>query len=468
MHLRSATRHLTFWLLAAVIFFITLPSPLLAAAGGCKCTGQVKICEDNQPCATSTDIAQCVKTYKAEPVTTQQDCNLVIDEKWPGNANTINCQYTSSDVDCGFYTKSELACPNKYGEDTCATYGGFCKDGFCQLPPDGLERFKNLPSFLGVQADLQIKKPFLSIKIPGLSFSDNPEVLEGKDGKKYLQLPYLIEYLTALYKFGLNIATVIAVCIIIFQGFAIVVSRGGSGKTEAYNRIGQVCIGLIILWSTYTILNLINPALVNLKALNVEYVEGIPLIDVIDEPITPVPIQPGVNNVPMYKQFAAQWGKITYGEDAKCTTIAQAGCGPTSLAMVLSSYGTQVTPDVTASFMGKKGNGRVCNQGTAMDATVKKLNGSPWPSFEGKKVTKSEAMGLLRDKKPVIFLCHDCTGQSSKGTKSYKGHYMVLTGIDAANTVTVNDPGANDTKAIKTMTQEQLDKNGGFWYVHPK
>jgi len=65
------------------------------------------------------------------------------------------------------------------------------------------------------------------------------------------------------------------------------------------------------------------------------------------------------------------------------------------------------------------------------------------------------------------MLCRKCTGQGVKGPKSYGGHYIVLTGVDKNGNVTVNDPGANSQKAIKNMTTEQIDSNGGFWYIYP-
>ncbi|HLD60825.1 MAG TPA: pilin, partial [Patescibacteria group bacterium] len=171
-------------------------------------------------------------------------------------------------------------------------------------------------------------KPNLAIRIPDLTFSNTINSRTNEEGKTVLDIPYLAQYLAAVYKFGVAIVSIVAVAMIIQQGFAIIVSGGGEGKTEAYHRIGQIIIGLFILWSSYTILYLINPNLVTIRPLPVQYVDRVPLIDVITEPVVEVPVTVGPGNVPNYKQFAAAWGSLKYGEDASCTTIAQAGCGP--------------------------------------------------------------------------------------------------------------------------------------------
>lgn len=267
-------------LIGVLLFF-----PTVSEAAGCKCSGLVETC-GGQACSTKIEVKECVKTYKNKQVTTQDECGLIIDDRWPGNGTSIGCQYTVDDKACGFYAKSELVCPNKLGEDPCPTYGGFCEQGFCQLPPDGLARYNSLPSFLGLQADLQIKKPLLSIKIPGLTFSESPSTGKGADGKTYLQLPYIAEYLAALYKYGLAVITIVAVAMVIKKGFDIVLSRGGEMQSAAYERIGQICIGLVIMWGSYTVLRIINPALVDFKVLSVQYIEAEPLSQREESPVS--------------------------------------------------------------------------------------------------------------------------------------------------------------------------------------
>ena len=74
------------------------------------------------------------------------------------------------------------------------------------------------------------------------------------------------------------------------------------------------------------------------------------------------PSPEGVPEVPLYKQNDPEWGGNNYG----CgTTIAGTGCGPSSLAMVVSWYtGRRITPDVIAALSLKYGH-RICDAGTA-------------------------------------------------------------------------------------------------------
>jgi hypothetical protein len=182
-----------------------------------------------------------------------------------------------------------------------------------------------------------------------------------------------------------------------------------------------------------------------------------------------------------YKQFDPRWAAIRYGPSAQCTNIKEAGCGPTSLAIVLNylyqedpemlvgSGGFEiVTPPETAAYAAT--HGRVCNSGTAGDTMVTQV-GTAWPGFIGRHISLTQAAAVLRTGNLVIFLCHDCTGRTrSGGTKHYGGHFMVLSAIsDDGKTYTVLDPGAAEAKDIDTISHEELQTHtGGFWTVERK
>lgn len=179
-----------------------------------------------------------------------------------------------------------------------------------------------------------------------------------------------------------------------------------------------------------------------------------------------------------YEQFDPRWGSQRYGNSPECTNIAEAGCGPTSLAIVLNylyredpeslaSSGRMeiVTPPQTAEYAAT--HGRVCNNGTAGDTMVTNVQ-TGFPGFAGRRITIDQAADQLRSGNLVIFLCKNCTGQNrSGGNKSYGGHYMVLNGVDAAGEVfNVLDPGANEANDILTITRTNLaSHNNGFWII---
>lgn len=181
-----------------------------------------------------------------------------------------------------------------------------------------------------------------------------------------------------------------------------------------------------------------------------------------------------------YKQFDPRWGALRYGTSKKCTSVKEAGCGPTSLAILLNYLYAEdpetlapgsiefVTPAETVPYAAT--HGRVCNQGTSGETMVTQVS-TQWPGFRGKSVTLAQATSELRNGNLVIFLCKSCTGKNdSGGKKSYEGHFMVLKGVDdAGKTFNVLDPGANEVADIETISKTELSKHsGGFWIVEKK
>lgn len=164
-------------------------------------------------------------------------------------------------------------CQNTIGASTCL-------NGFCYLDKIAKREYDThkttfIWGLISLQNDIvELKKPALQIKIPGLNFSDVSQTL---DKQGYIHIPYIGELITALYKYGIALASMIGVVIIIKCGVKIILSAGGDEKMDAYHQIGQVCIGLVILWGSYAFLYTINPDLVVFKPLRVKYIEPFPL-----------------------------------------------------------------------------------------------------------------------------------------------------------------------------------------------
>jgi len=76
------------------------------------------------------------------------------------------------------------------------------------------------------------------------------------------------DYLSGIYKLAVGIAVVLAAIMIVYGGIIWSTSGGNpSRQKEARSHITQAIFGLVILLASYLILNTINPALVNLGAL---------------------------------------------------------------------------------------------------------------------------------------------------------------------------------------------------------
>lgn len=116
--------------------------------------------------------------------------------------------------------------------------------------------------------------PRNSIHIPYLKYT----VIDPKnalDEAGYLYIPWIGEFLSALYKVGIIISSIAAAIVIILQGIKIITSGGGEEKTTAYKRIGEAVIGLILIWGSYILLKTINPDLVEFKSLKIKFITPI-------------------------------------------------------------------------------------------------------------------------------------------------------------------------------------------------
>jgi hypothetical protein len=340
----------------------------------------------------------------------------------------------------------------------------------------------NLERYTDITKDL--KPPQLQIRIPGLTFS---QVQNSVDDQGYINVPFLGEYISAVYKFAMVVASILAVIMIIVQGVEITMG-GGEETAHHYQNIFRIIIGLCLVWGSYFILYTINPDLVNFKVIRVKYVAAQEItVDAAAEPATDGSAAPtvGADNVPYFAQWQGPWAKrkpndglspdwtIASAQGRECSTIQQRGCGPTSLAMVLAYYGQNVTPLDTAEW------GLGCTGAWQPSQTLKAFE-SKWPGLTAKTIPPSQITSLLSQGKPLVYNCAPCQGLNKNGepAREYKGHYVVLTKIREATTaglsndqitVDVNDPGANENVRIRTMTMQQvLDHYKTAVYVDKK
>ena len=153
--------------------------------------------------------------------------------------------------------------------------------------------------------ELKIRKPLLEINWPGLNFSDVQNLLYSENGSNYIRLPWLGQFAAAVYSFGLGVASILAVVMIVVQGARVITSGGGEAKTQAYKRIAQAVAGLIIVWGSFFILNTINPKLTQFSSLRVNYVE-------------PQSYLPPEDSIPSEEQTDSS-GSASSGTDQKST-----------------------------------------------------------------------------------------------------------------------------------------------------
>jgi hypothetical protein len=140
-----------------------------------------------------------------------------------------------------------------------------------------------------------------------------------------------------------------------------------------------------------------------------------------------------VNGAIYYSQNQDPWASIDYGYGKN---ISQAGCGPTSAAMLLSSVtGQTITPAETAQYSLNNGF-RIQGNGTGWDY-FNSIGNKYGVGFNQTSDFSAVQSGLAQGY-PVIL--------SGKGSAPFTtgGHYIMATGIDSNGNIIVNDPVSKD------------------------
>lgn len=114
--------------------------------------------------------------------------------------------------------------------------------------------------------------PSLGVNIPTVSFS---KILISGD---YLEVNFLGEYITGLYKYLLAISGILAVLMLMIGGIQYVVSPGGGEMGAAKKRITSALTGMVLLFCTYLVLFIINPDLVLFKGLSIQTIPSMPFV----------------------------------------------------------------------------------------------------------------------------------------------------------------------------------------------
>ncbi|MGH9742474.1 MAG: C39 family peptidase [Candidatus Acidiferrum sp.] len=204
---------------------------------------------------------------------------------------------------------------------------------------------------------------------------------------------------------------------------------------------------------------------------------------------------------PAYLQSAVPWGKTAYRStnprwhNVHWTNMAQAGCGPTSLAIIMDyitswdnafqkdtqvCYEQNVTPTDTMKYSSQYGRVADKNlqpQGTAGDTMMDNL-GKTWPNYRSDKLGKGraavdKALTYLVSGEILIFLCQNGDTykyEQKKGlvTQHWGGHYMVLVGADSKGSgphqvFFIEDPSLAKTKFV---SRAMLEKSAIIWRVY--
>ena len=369
--------------------------------------------------------------------------------------------------------------------------------------------------------------PDLKITIPGLSFSEESfldRAIKKEGDIWYIYIPFVGEYLQAIYRYGMGILGLIAVIVIIVSGMQWSVSRGESDViSSAKSRIGKAIIGLLLGICSYILLYLIHPSLLEFNSLRIQYVVEKDLGQ-FNEDVQPVsfdqiigkienadyvsvpssaaaPSGVGQNGIPIFKQGDPRWRKLGYGNGGLpvcegrdnngpdtatcCTVMGYSACGPTAVAMVLRAVGLEVDPRHT-SVVAVQSEARVCNKGTNLidhrfRAAVEKTFNVKYELINhltdrNPQERLNRILSYLQNGKPLISDGPQI-GYEDNGTKNeHKGHYYVYTGVGKKNhlggpevdVVWINDPARKSTYVLMSDFEKKVFQGVAFVYITKK
>lgn len=184
-------------------------------------------------------------------------------------------------------------------------------------------------------------------------------------------------------------------------------------------------------------------------------------IDASGDIITYDTVGRGVKKVVYFNQGEEPWRNMPYGT----STIGAAGCGPTSLAIVISTLtGQTVNPQTTCAFSIQNGE-YVSGVGTAHSFPT---NAAKHWGLTCERVGKDRmdyVVQSLKEGKMVVEICEAYTI-----TGSGSGHFIVLTGVTRDGYITIADCASRERTgkvySVNTIKSYGRDLSAGaFWII---
>ena len=109
-------------------------------------------------------------------------------------------------------------------------------------------------------------QPNPEVPIPGVRFT--PATQQGN----VISVPFLAQYITGIYRVSVGLGAILAAIMIVYGGFRYLLAATLPGVKEGKEVIQDAFIGLIVLLTSYLILNTINPALTQMSPIRVPMV----------------------------------------------------------------------------------------------------------------------------------------------------------------------------------------------------
>ena len=169
-------------------------------------------------------------------------------------------------------------------------------------------------------------------------------------------------------------------------------------------------------------------------------------------------------DVVYYNQLDERWANIMYGTSS---TIGEAGCGPTSMSMVISTF-TGVAHDPVELAQWSVVNGHRCEGNGSYHSLIPQsaiaygLTVEGVGKNDGQKIVDALASGKL-----VVAIM-------AKGHFTTSGHFIVLRGVTSEGKILVADPASYNRSGQEWEFSIILEEarvgagaGGPFWIIGP-
>ncbi len=113
--------------------------------------------------------------------------------------------------------------------------------------------------------------PKLNVDIPGVNLATGQVAETGK----VLYESYLGTYIAGVYKYALSITVIAAALMMIYGGFKYILSSSMEGIKDGKENMVNAVIGLVLVFGSYTLLAMLNPALLTFKPLELPIIEPV-------------------------------------------------------------------------------------------------------------------------------------------------------------------------------------------------
>lgn len=167
-----------------------------------------------------------------------------------------------------------------------------------------------------------------------------------------------------------------------------------------------------------------------------------------------------VEEVVYYNQGEEPWASLAYGS----SNIKNSGCGPTALAIVISTLkGEVVTPQMTARYAIENGE-YVAGKGTSHSFPANAARSWGLSVERVRRERMDYIVSELKQGKMAVVICAENTISGSSG------HYIVLTGVTSDGYLTISDPGSRSRTGnlYSPATIQSYARNlsdGSIWII---